>query len=100
MPLDFLSTHVYGNVPLDLRPVLASYGRVEAPIWWTEWGTTPTHFHQVGDTVFAAAFLLRGMASALGPDRGAVALGGLGPLRGAGPAAGAVPRRVRAAVGG
>ncbi len=66
VPLDFLSTHVYGNVPLDLRPVLASYGRAGAPIWWTEWGTTPTHFHQVGDTVFAAAFLLRGMASALG----------------------------------
>ena len=66
VPLDFLSTHVYGNVPLDLRPVLASYGRPGAPIWWTEWGTTPTHFHHVGDTVFAAAFLLRGMASALG----------------------------------
>jgi xylan 1,4-beta-xylosidase len=66
VPLDFLSTHVYGNVPLDLRPVLASFGRSGAPIWWTEWGTTPTHFHHVGDTVFAAAFLLRGMASALG----------------------------------
>jgi xylan 1,4-beta-xylosidase len=66
LPLDFLSTHVYGNVPLDLRPVLASFGRPGAPIWWTEWGTTPTHFHHVGDTVFAAAFLLRGMASALG----------------------------------
>jgi xylan 1,4-beta-xylosidase len=65
-PLDFLSTHVYGNVPLDLRPGLASHGRAGTPIWWTEWGTTPTHFNQVGDTVFAAAFLLRGMASALG----------------------------------
>ncbi|HEV2256739.1 MAG TPA: hypothetical protein VGS06_26695 [Streptosporangiaceae bacterium] len=66
LPLDFLSTHVYGNVPLDLRPVLASFGRPDAPIWWTEWGTTSTHFHHVGDTIFAAAFLLRGMASALG----------------------------------
>ena len=65
-PLDFLSTHVYGNVPLDLRPVLAAFGRAGTPIWWTEWGTTPTHFHDVGDTVFAAAFLLRGMASAMG----------------------------------
>jgi xylan 1,4-beta-xylosidase len=65
-PLDFLSTHVYGNVPLDLRPVLASSGREGTPIWWTEWGTTPDHFHHVGDTVFAAAFLLRGMASAAG----------------------------------
>jgi xylan 1,4-beta-xylosidase len=66
VPLDFLSTHVYGNVPLDLRPTLASSGREGTPIWWTEWGTTSTHFHHVGDTVFAAAFLLRGMASALG----------------------------------
>jgi xylan 1,4-beta-xylosidase len=65
-PLDFLSTHVYGNVPLDLRPVLAACGRAGTPIWWTEWGTHPAHFHHVGDTVFAAAFLLRGMKSALG----------------------------------
>jgi xylan 1,4-beta-xylosidase len=65
-PVDFFSTHVYGNVPLDLRPVLADYGRAETPTWWTEWGPTPTHFHRVGDTVFAAAFLLRGMASAMG----------------------------------
>jgi xylan 1,4-beta-xylosidase len=66
VPLDFLSTHTYGNAPLDLRPVLASFGRAGTPIWWTEWGTSPVHFHHVGDTVFAAAFLLRGMASALG----------------------------------
>ncbi len=65
-PLDFLSTHVYGNVPLDLRPVLAAFGRAGTPIWWTEWGTNPAHFHHVADTVFAAAFLLRGMKSALG----------------------------------
>ncbi len=65
-PADFLSTHVYGNVPLDLRPVLADYGLAGTPTWWTEWGPTPTHFHRVGDTVFAAAFLLRGMASAMG----------------------------------
>src|SRR5580704_17404988 len=44
LPLDFLSTHVYGNVPLDLRPVLGAFGRPGAPIWWTECGTTPTHF--------------------------------------------------------
>jgi xylan 1,4-beta-xylosidase len=64
-PLDFLSTHGYGNVPLDLRPVLAAAGREGTPAWWTEWGPTPAHFNRVGDTVFAAAFLLRGMASAL-----------------------------------
>jgi xylan 1,4-beta-xylosidase len=65
-PLDFLSTHVYGNVPLDLRPALAASGRAGTPIWWTEWGTNPAHFHRAGDTVFAAAFMLRGMKSALG----------------------------------
>jgi xylan 1,4-beta-xylosidase len=31
-PLDFLSTHVYGNVPLDLLPVLAAFGRAGTPI--------------------------------------------------------------------
>ncbi len=61
-----MSSHVYGNVPLDLRPVLAAGGRDGTPVWWTEWGATPTPFKAVGDTVFAAAFLLRGMASALG----------------------------------
>jgi xylan 1,4-beta-xylosidase len=65
-PLDFVSTHVYGNAPLDLRPLLAARGRAGTPIWWTEWGTTPTHFNRVGDTVFAAAFLLHGMRSAFG----------------------------------
>ncbi|MGH3253939.1 MAG: GH39 family glycosyl hydrolase [Streptosporangiaceae bacterium] len=64
-PLDFVSTHVYGNVPLDMRPALAAAGREGTPIWWTEWGATPSHFNRVGDSVFAAAFLLRGMASAL-----------------------------------
>jgi xylan 1,4-beta-xylosidase len=65
-PIDFVSTHVYGNAPLDLRPILARHGRADVPLWWTEWGPTPTHFNQVGDTVFAAGFLLRGMRSAAG----------------------------------
>ena len=61
-PLDFLSSHVYGNVPLDLGT-----GDIPAQnVWWTEWGVTPTHFNRAGNTVFAAAFLLRGMVSALG----------------------------------
>jgi xylan 1,4-beta-xylosidase len=61
-----VSSHEYGNVPLDLRPALAAAGREGTPIWWTEWGANPNHFNRVGDTVFAASFLLRGMASALG----------------------------------
>ncbi|MFI7130049.1 hypothetical protein ACIBQ1_30440 [Nonomuraea sp. NPDC050153] len=63
--LDFVSTHTYGNAPLDWRPVLARYG-VDVPIWWTEWGPTPTHFHGIGDGPFGAAFLLHGMKSAAG----------------------------------
>jgi xylan 1,4-beta-xylosidase len=60
-PTDFLSTHVYGTLPLDLRPLAA--GR---PLLWTEWGVTATHGSQVNDTPFAAAFLLKGMRSAAG----------------------------------
>lgn len=65
-PVDFVSTHTYGAPPLDLRPVLARHGRGDVELWWTEWGATPTHFNPVGDEVFAAVFLLRGMRSAAG----------------------------------
>ncbi|HEX6352408.1 GH39 family glycosyl hydrolase [Actinophytocola sp.] len=69
VPIDFVSTHTYGNAPLDLRPLTTSFaqatGRVEPEILWTEWGVTPTHFHRVSDTPFAAPFVLRGMKSAL-----------------------------------
>jgi xylan 1,4-beta-xylosidase len=69
VPVDFVSTHTYGNAPLDMRPLTRSYakatGRAEPEILWTEWGVTPTHFHRVNDTVFAAPFVLRGMKSAL-----------------------------------
>jgi xylan 1,4-beta-xylosidase len=60
-PVDFLSTHVYGTPPLDLRPLAG--GR---DLLWTEWGVTATHGHPINDTVFAATFLLRGMRSAAG----------------------------------
>jgi xylan 1,4-beta-xylosidase len=60
-PVDFLSTHVYGTVPLDLRPLAG--GR---PLLWTEWGVTATHGHPINDSVFAAAFLLHGLRSAAG----------------------------------
>jgi xylan 1,4-beta-xylosidase len=65
-PVDFVSTHTYGSPPLDFRPLCARLGRPDLPIWWTEWGITPTHFNPVCDGVFAAAFLLRGMRSAAG----------------------------------
>lgn len=63
--LDFVSTHTYGSPPLDLRPALARHGRAGTPIWWTEWGVSPTHFDAASDSVFGAVFLLRGMASAM-----------------------------------
>lgn len=63
-PVDFVSTHVYGSPPLDLRPLAAAYGRPGLPLLWTEWGVTATHGSDVNDTVFAATFLLRGMRSA------------------------------------
>lgn len=69
VPIDFVSTHTYGNAPLDMRPLTRSFaeltGKPEPEILWTEWGVTPTHFHRVSDTVFAAPFVLRGMRSAL-----------------------------------
>jgi len=64
--LDFVSTHTYGSPPLDLRPMLDRYGRTGTPLWWTEWGVSPTHFDAASDSVFGAVFLLRGMASAMG----------------------------------
>ncbi|HZM80559.1 MAG TPA: hypothetical protein VFC19_32885 [Candidatus Limnocylindrales bacterium] len=59
-PVDFLSTHIYGSPPLDLRPL------ADVPLLWTEWGVTASHGSDINDTVFAAAFLLRGMRSAAG----------------------------------
>jgi xylan 1,4-beta-xylosidase len=65
-PVDFVSTHTYGSPPLDFRPALQRHDRDGVPIWWTEWGVTPTHFNEVSDAVFSAVFLLRGMASSMG----------------------------------
>lgn len=65
-PLDFISTHTYGNLPLDLRPVTERHGRPGIPLLWTEWGVSPTHFAAVNDGVFGAPFVLHGMKSAMG----------------------------------
>ncbi len=65
-PVDFVSTHSYGSPPLDLRPILARHGREDAKLWWTEWGPGSQHFHLVGDSVFAATFLLDGLVSSMG----------------------------------
>jgi xylan 1,4-beta-xylosidase len=71
-PVDFVSTHTYGNLPLDLRPLTRAWadgpspdGRVPPQIWWTEWGVTPTHFAPVNDAVFGAPFVLSGVKAAM-----------------------------------
>jgi xylan 1,4-beta-xylosidase len=60
VPVDFVSTHTYGNVPIDLRPALARHGLAGAEIYWTEWGVGAGHFSPVHGTAFDAPFLLRG----------------------------------------
>lgn len=64
-PIDFLSTHTYGNAPLDLRPLVARHGHPGLPLWWTEWGAHATHFNNAHDSVWSGAYLVRGMASAM-----------------------------------
>ena len=63
-PVDFVSTHLYGSAPLDVRASLERHGFSDARILWTEWGVTPTHFNPINDSVFAGVFVLRGMRSA------------------------------------
>jgi xylan 1,4-beta-xylosidase len=66
VPIDFVSTHTYGVPPLDLRPVTARYGRPDLPLWWTEWGVSPTHSAPVNDSVWGAPLVAHGMRSAAG----------------------------------
>ena len=66
VPLDFLSTHTYGAPPLDLRPIAERFGRRDIPLWWTEWGVSPTHGSEVNDSVWGAPLVCRGMRSAAG----------------------------------
>ncbi|MGZ7006571.1 MAG: GH39 family glycosyl hydrolase [Ilumatobacteraceae bacterium] len=66
LPLDFATSHTYGNIPLDQRPALERHGFGDAPIWWTEWGVGSTHFGAIHDTVFGAPFVLSGYAAVQG----------------------------------
>ena len=66
VPIDFVSTHTYGNAPLDLRPIAERHGFPGLPQWWTEWGAHATHFNPVHDSPWSAAYLVRGMVSAMG----------------------------------
>jgi xylan 1,4-beta-xylosidase len=64
--LDFVSTHTYGNLPLDPRPALRRHGFDGIPIWWTEWGVGSAYFGQVHDGAMGAPFVLSGLRSAQG----------------------------------
>ncbi|HEX3593243.1 MAG TPA: hypothetical protein VHV74_26770 [Pseudonocardiaceae bacterium] len=66
VPLDFLTTHTYGNLPLDTRPPAHRHGFPSAPVWWTEWGVGSTHFGPIHDGVAGAPFVLSGFQSAQG----------------------------------
>jgi xylan 1,4-beta-xylosidase len=66
VPLDFVSTHTYGNLPLDLRPALQRHGFGAIPAWWTEWGVGATHFGPIHDSALGAPFVLSGFHSAQG----------------------------------
>jgi xylan 1,4-beta-xylosidase len=64
-PLDFFATHTYGNLPLDVAATAADIGFAPRPVWWTEWGVSPTHFAPINDSVLAGPFVLHGMYSAM-----------------------------------
>jgi xylan 1,4-beta-xylosidase len=62
---DFLATHTYGNLPLDVAATVMDVGLEPRPVWWTEWGVSPTHFAPINDSVLAGPFVLHGMYSAM-----------------------------------
>lgn len=66
VPIDFVSTHTYGNLPLDARALVHGNGLGRVPIWWTEWGVGSTHFGPIHDGVFGAPFVLSGFAAVQG----------------------------------
>jgi len=66
VPIDFVSSHTYGVPPLDLRPVASRFGRPDLPLWWTEWGVSPTHAAPINDSVWGAPLVAHGMRSAAG----------------------------------
>ena len=59
-PLDFVTSHTYGNVPLDTRPSIDRHGFTGIPTWWTEWGVGSTHYGPIHDGVLGAPFALTG----------------------------------------
>ncbi len=96
-PLDFVSTHTYGSPPLDFRPSAGALrpGRHADLVDRVGRHADPLQRGQRRGVLRGVPAARDGLGD--GPDRGALLLGGLRPLRGAGPAAGAAARRLRAA---
>lgn len=65
VPLDFVSSHTYGNYPLRLGEALKRYG-LQVPVWWTEWGPGPSYNNPEADGAFPAPFALNGIKAAQG----------------------------------
>jgi xylan 1,4-beta-xylosidase len=63
--LDFISSHTYGNLPLDTRPSQRRHG-YDIPTYWTEWGAGSTHFGAIHDSVAGAPFILSGYRAVQG----------------------------------
>jgi xylan 1,4-beta-xylosidase len=66
MPLDFVASHTYGNLPVESSASLKRHGFAGVPVWWTEWGVGSTHFGPIHDGVFGAPFVLSGLKSVQG----------------------------------
>jgi xylan 1,4-beta-xylosidase len=60
VPLDFVTSHTYGNMPIDTRPSIERHGFAGIPTWWTEWGVGSTHYGPIHDGVIGAPFALSG----------------------------------------
>jgi xylan 1,4-beta-xylosidase len=60
LPLDFVTSHTYGNLPLDTNGSIDRHGFAGIPTWWTEWGVGSTHYGPIHDGVIGAPFALSG----------------------------------------
>lgn len=61
LPLDAVTSHTYGNLPLDVRPALAARDLRAAEVWWTEWGVMTKHDPRIADAAYGAPFVLHGL---------------------------------------
>ena len=65
-PLDFLSVHVYSNLPLDFKGLTGRYGFKDLPVYYTEWGLSPRLGAPENDLPYGAAWVAGGLMEAAG----------------------------------